>query len=365
MHEEKELMENSSEILEDQALFTEEVVEAEHHEELHALEESVESEESVETQELVPQPEKVDKYHKAKKLVEEAKGIIATSDHELEDCRVLLENDLHEYQAAKSTLETDSLNQSKALLTQLGYTENFEDEEASDIIFEAKKDIKPVVIKEINSGKFTGFILALIGGLATFIGLLYLATEKLGIMLDVTKVPSNKTIQTILGWFGTQVGKPDDFVNGGLVVVVIVLVMMVVLYLLRVWLKEGANLRFAEEQMKETQKYITQKNNCKMEMDMVDAHIIDAISTLKDYSVVLNEQNGKLQRILHFEGEHTDIDTYHPKSKKVMEETEEIVGKIINFITTPMSQEGKLSEKSTLFLNNAKAFMQAYLAKLK
>jgi len=116
--------------------------------------------------------------------------------------------------------------------------------------------------------------------------------------------------------------------------------------------------------MREIQKYITHKSNCKVEMDRVDVHITDAINVLKDYEVVLNEQKGKLKRVLHFEGQKENFSEYQIKSTEMMKDTESLIENVGRFIMTPMSEEGKLSDKSTLFLHSAKENLEKVLAKL-
>jgi len=325
------------------------------------LEEVVENSEEVKA--LTSKPEKIKKHQEAKKLVEEAKSIVKASEGELADCKLLLADDLREYEHAKQALKTGGLDDAKVLLNELGYDDASIEIDENKVVFEAKDDVKPIVLKDVHSGRFTGLLLSLVGGAITLGGLGYWATEKLGMTLDITKVPSNETIHNIFGWFGTQIGRPNDALNGALVVAVAVLVVMVLLYLLRVGLKGSANLRLATQQMKETQKYITHKSNCKVEMDRVDAHITDAIKVLKDYEVLLNEQGGKLKRILHFEGQKDTLSDYHTKSVSEMKDTQNLIESIGRFIATPMSEEGKLSGKSTLFLHSAKEALQKTLAR--
>ena len=313
---------------------------------------------------LTPQATKIKKHLEAKKLVEEAKSIVKASDSEMQDCKLLLEEDLRDYEDAKRALAVGGFDEAKALLSELGHEPVSETEqEEGTVVFEAKNDVKPIILKDVNSGRFTGFLLSLLGGAVTLGALVYWATEKLGMTLYVDKVPSNETIQTIFGWIGTQVGRVDDAMNGGLLVSAIVLVVMILIYVLRVWLKGGSNLRFATEQMKETQKYITHKTNCKVEMDRVDAHITDTIKVLKDYEVLLNEQSGKLKRVLYFEGQKSALSEYHTKSVLEMKDTQNLIENIGRFIATPMSEEGKLSGKSSLFLHSAKEALQKVLAR--
>ena len=65
-------------------------------------------------------------------------------------------------------------------------------------------------------------------------------------------------------------------------------------------------------------------------------------------------QRGKLQRILHIEGEREKSTEYHDKSYAEIRDTKELIRTIKDFMDTPMSEEGKLSSKSELLLQNTK-----------
>jgi hypothetical protein len=99
-------------------------------------------------------------------------------------------------------------------------------------------------------------------------------------------------------------------------------------------------------------------------MDKVDAHMKESIETLKMYEVIFNEQKGKLERILHIEGEHQKSTEYHEKSYTEIRETKELIETIKHFMMMPMSEEGKLSEKSVLLLQRAKTKMDKILERL-
>ncbi len=323
----------------------------------------VEDEISDEAKALTSQTQKENKHIEAKNLVEEAKSIAKASDSELEDCKLLLEEDLREYEEAKHALKTVSLNDTKILLSEFDDIQISDVDEDVIIVFEPKEDIKPLALKEVNSGKFTGFVLSLLMGATTFIGLIYLATEKLGMTLDIANVPSKETMTNIASWFGTLVGVENNVYLGASLLLFITLLVMIIVYYVRVGSKAKSNLHFAHKQLKDTQIYITHKANCKMEMERVDAHIADAIKTLKDYEVLLYEQNGKLKRILYFEGGEKNIVNLTTTSIDIVKDTENLLEHIQRFITTPMSEEGKLSGKSTLFLHSAKENIQKLLNK--
>jgi len=308
-----------------------------------------------ESTEETPIPAKAKKHQKALRLVEKAKKIVQEANERTNECKLLLEADLKEYNEAKEQLKSGGLDECVSLVKKLGYkSKDDRQEEENVVVFEAKEELKPIALKDISSGKFTGFLLALFVGAATAIGLVYLATEKLDMTLNVTKVPSEDIVQSILAWFSTIIGVHENVYIGAGVFGVSVLLVMILIYILRISLRSNSNLHFAAKQFVEAQLYTEQKANCKEEMDKVDAHIKDTIETLKTYEVVLNEQKGKLQRILHIEGEKEKSTDYHDKSYIEIRDTKELIHTIKDFINTPMSQEGKLSSKSILLLQNTK-----------
>jgi len=318
-----------------------------------------------ESAEIPPVPKKIKKHIKAIRLVEKAKTIVRDANEQTEACKFLLEANLKEYGEAKSELRAGGFDACISLLKKLGcQTISDERTEAKTLLFEPKDEWEPMVLKDVSSGRFRGFIYALLGGVVTAAGLVYLATEKLGMALDVNKIPSEDVMQSILAWFSTTIGIHEDIYIGAGLLNLVVLLVMGIIYVTHVRLKASSNLHFAVKQFVEAEIYTEQKANCKAEMDKVDAHMKDTIATLKTYEVLFNEQKGKLQRILYIEGEKEKSTEYHDKSFLEIRETEELICTIREFMDMPMSEEGKLSGKSILFLQNAKDQMDKILKRL-
>jgi hypothetical protein len=142
------------------------------------------------------------------------------------------------------------------------------------------------------------------------------------------------------------------------------LLVMFIVYALRVGFKGSSNLNFATKQMEDTQKFAEEKHNCKQEMDKVDAHINDAIHTLKDYEVLLNEKNGKLHRMVHFERKEAEVHGYSLSSIEDMNETQDLIAGVQSFISQPMLENSKLLEESTEALTQAQERVRTVLSKL-
>jgi len=320
---------------------------------------SPEGETSVEEPESEAVPEEVEAYEEdtaidaqianlkkqdaAVLLVKKAKHIVQDAEAQMEACKLLLSDDLKGYEDAKESLRSGGMDECEALLEMLEYSGESREEEENEnsIVFEAKEEVPPVTIQEVSSGKFTGFLLALLFGAVT----------------------TEETCNAILSWFGSLVGSSDPMMGGALLGTAVLLVMWIV-YAIRVSLKAGSNLQFAKEQLQKAEEYASLKGTCKEEMDKVDAHIKDAIGMMQTYEIIFNEQKGKLRRIQHLEKEGKESVSYHQKSLKEMEDTYDLIGAIKDFLNTSMSEEGKLSGKSTLFLYRAKNRLEKMIDRL-
>lgn len=309
---------------------------------------------------------KTKKHDEALKLVEQAKIMTREADAQTQACKLLLVDDLKDYAEAKVSLQKGGMDICAALIEQLG-SRNKNDTHIlfeETVVFEPKEELAPLALKSISSGKFTGVLYSLIGGAITSVGLIYLATEKLGITLDISKIPSLETVVSILSWFSNAVGVESNVYVGGTIFTMVVLLIMFLIYAVRVSLQGSKNLYFAVKQLVEAEVYTEEKGNCKEEMDRVDAHMKESIETLKMYEVLFNEQKGKLERILHIEGSKVNSTDYHEKSFFEIRETKEMIRTMKDFISTSMSEEGKLSAKSVEFLKRAKTQMDKILERL-
>ena len=101
------------------------------------------------------------KQQKAIRLVEQARAIVKEADDVSEECTLLLRDDLAEYEDAKINLKERGFDTCNALLKGMGYRSTEEELEEEAVVLEPKAIVKPVVIKEVSSGKFTGVLAAL------------------------------------------------------------------------------------------------------------------------------------------------------------------------------------------------------------
>lgn len=293
------------------------------------------------------------KHESAIQLVSEAKEIVRKTDEQMQQCRLLLTDDLKKYEEAKAALYAKSLKHTEALIEQIGKVPTEEGEDHSFVVFEAKDEIEPMSVQDISSGRFTGVLLALIGGIATLAALILFAADKLGIALGLENPPSFETMHKIASWYALPFTGMEDFNFGSTVMAVATVAVFALIYFIRVMLKSRTNYHFATTQLEAAERYKELKGDCKIEMDKVDAHMNECIDALNLYSVLLNEKNGTLERILYLENGKMLLEL-HPNSRKEVEQTEQLLGTIYTLMQTPMSQEGKLSASSTLALRRTK-----------
>lgn len=307
---------------------------------------------------------KESKQQKAKRLVGQARSIVKEADDLSSEYTLILMDDLAEYEDAKMNLKEHGFDTCEAQLENMGYRSTEDEPLEEAVVFEAKAISEPVVIKEVYNGKFTAVLYALIAGGATAIGMVYLATEKLGMTLYVDKVPSPEITEKITGWFSTLIGLESDMVIGAGVFGVSVLAVTVIVYALRVSLKSSSNLHSSVKQFVEAELYAESKSECKGEVDKIDAHMKETIKTFKTYEMLFNEQQGKLQRILYIEGQKEQATEYHEKSYAEIRETHKLIRTIKDFMAVPISEEGKLSEESVLRLEKVKTQMDYMIERL-
>lgn len=309
--------------------------------------------------------ENLSKNDAARLLVKKAKHIVDDAENQLDECKLLLSNDLKEYEIAKDKLKENGMEACETLLAELGYEGETSVELDDDIVvFEPKEEVEPIVVKDVSSGAFTGFIMGLIAALLTAAGMLYVATGKLGMTLDISKLPTSETLNPILKWYSSLVGLPGSTTIGTAVIAVVSLLVFILVYKIRVSVRASSNLEMAKAQLAAAEEYSLQKGTCKEEMDKVDSYINDAIKTLETYQVILNEQKGKLERIAHIEQDKVESSDFHHKSNIELQDTHELINVIKDFMSIPMSEEGKLSGKSSLFLSRAKSKIQKMIDRL-
>jgi len=300
-------------------------------------------------------------------LIDEARAMVTKSDSEVRDCMDILNDDLEAYESKKSKLINGNIAIAESLLNDI----EFEPEPIKDIgkdglQFRDKEPIKPMHIKSLSSGKFSSFILAIIFGLASVAGWVYLATQKLGITLDPSKMPSDETKNQILSWIGGSVTGGEGVPLYGLAILATTaIIVMWIIYAIRVSMRSTKNKKIAHQVNEDAKFYCTKKEECKREMEKVSEHLHKVIKVLDKYDVLFEEQNAKIKRIIYIEGK-LPFHEYHQISKDHMNETGRLIDSLNRLISTQMADEAgsSLSIEAIEALEDATKNQDQYIEKL-
>jgi len=302
----------------------------------------------------------------AGQLINEARDMVNQSDSKVKDCMEILDEDIDAFEEAKSALIKGSLHKNEALLAEVG----FEPEEANDageegMKFGSEEPIKPMQVKNLSSGKFSAFILALVAGLVVIAGWIFFAAKNLGITPYLDRMPSQEVQNKLLAWIGGGItGGEGNPMVGMVILGLTALIAMWAVYALLVYLREAHNKKLAQQVNEEAKFYCTQKEECKKEMEKVSEHIHKVIGSLHTYDVFFDELNAKMRRILYLEGK-LPFNEYHQKSKEEMKGASILINSLNELISTPMATEnGSLSEESKEALDRTNRSLNFYRERL-
>jgi hypothetical protein len=328
-------------------------------------------------------------------LVKKAKILVDEADAKLNDCQATDRSDLQEYENAKADLKASVVEVNNEILKQLNsQEEQIEEleaqeegeqyaqelntldniEESIEVLkeedfveaapYELKNSIAPMYVQEPSSGKFGGFIMGLIGGGATLAGMAYYASTKLGIQLDPSKVPTMETCKPIFDFYAKLVNQPNTEVGMGLMGGAALLVLWII-YGMKKSSKASKNLEFAKDQLHQSEAYALQKDESKDLLHDIDTHIKDAVDTFKLYTVMLNEQKAKLNRIMYVEADKLASGDFNDKSLQEIEDTRGLVESVKEYLATPLADEnGRLSNGIISALATMKSSVNNLLSRL-
>ena len=328
-------------------------------------------------------------------LVKKAKILVDEANSKCDDVKQTLQNDLKDYEEEKANLKATVVSVNNELMHHLGFQQEKleeleaqeegiqygEEQEALEEIeesikvlkeedfeeapaYEPKTDITPIYVQEPSSGGFGAFLLGLIGGGATFAGMAYFASTKLGIQLDPSKAPSMETCKPIFEYYAKLVQQTDPNIGIGIMGGSALLVFLI-LYKMKKGSKATKNLEFAKMQLAQAEDFVAKKEEAKAKFEEIDTHLKDAIDTFKLYGVLLNEQNGKLARIMFVEADKIASGDFHEKSIQEMQDTQELISEVKEYIATPLADEnGSLSSDIKKALANLKSKVDSVLKRL-
>jgi hypothetical protein len=328
-------------------------------------------------------------------LVKKAKILVDEANAKYDEVFDRLKTDLADYQNAKEDLKSTVVDVNGELETLIGYQQDKldeleaqeegiqyqEEQEALDSVqdsievlskddfaeapeFKLSKDIAPMYVQEPSSGGFGAFLMGLIGGGATFASMAYFASTKLGIKLDPSKMPDMEVCKPIFDFYAKLVKQTDPNIGMGLMGGSALLVFLII-YKMKKSSRATKNLEFAKAQLAQAEEFVAQKEDAKARLEEIDEHCIEAINTFKLYDVVLNEEKAKLARIRFIEDDKIASGNFHSKSIQEMEDTQELISNVKEYVATPMVDESNtLSQEIKKALANLKAKIDSVVSRL-
>jgi len=315
-------------------------------------------------QDNFPKEKKVKKHIKALKMVLEAKTLVESVEEEMHSSQLLLESDIDIYADAKKALYTNGLSACISMLKKVGIETVKNEKEALQCkVFEKEEAFEPMRVKSVTGSKFASLLTSITFGIGSAIALAYVATEKLGMTLDITKMPSFEESERILTWFSTWL-KMDNFLVGSAMYGFSILTVTYVVYKVSRFLRVNANLHFAAKQLAEAELYKEIRADSKVKTERIDVHIKKSMIMLERFAVFCNEQQGRVARIVFVEGERDDVTMYNRRSIREIKKTEVLVAHVLAFLATPISIEGKLSEDSVALLEESNTYIDQIIEKL-
>ena len=312
---------------------------------------------------------KKSKQAEAKELIESSKELVSKVDNQVEECKIGVSKAAENFDNMKRTFNNTTFKNSEELLEKVGYEYNSALDELNEP-FEltlAEKESGTVHITNISSGRFTGLLLAIMAAVVTLGVWIYFAAQKLNIPFDLNMKAeaAEAYVNPILSWIGGGItGGIGNPMFGALVLGFSALLIAWLVYAIRVHLKASKNLRLARKTYKESTAYSMGKDDCKKEMERIDAHLKESSKEVENFTTLLNEQNAILKRVIYVEGASSEEHHYHPTSMKIMRDTERLMRAMERLLNTSVTSEGKLNPKSEQALSNAQAIYVDFLGRI-
>jgi len=326
----------------------------------HNMEQELNNDIVIENKILKP----IKKNEQAKELIKNSIELISQADSEIEATKESIAKDVRQFEEIKNTLLSSTITQSQILLEKASfvYTKPESDDPFEISLGNTNSNIK---VRNISGGGITAFILAILAMLATAVGWIFVASTKVGVTIQPPVIPDDASINKIMSWIGGgMTGGEGNPLFGMITVGLTALIIGFMVYKLYVSIKENKNLKVANDTFEKSHIYVNKQKESKTEMEKIDEHIKKVVPLLEDYKVLLDEQNAKLQRIIHVEGILEDNSQYHQSSLQEMQESERLMEKAEELMTIPITKEGKINEKSINALNEARTIYEYYISKI-
>jgi hypothetical protein len=312
-------------------------------------------------EEIVKKP--LSKNAHAKKLIDDSKEIIYGIDEELYETKNIVSAHIDRFKEEKRHLSNSTIAHSKVLLDKVNHPYTDEDN-FKPFQVQLGTVHENISVNDINSGSFTGLLLALLGMIATALTWLFISNKVTGETIPLDKLPTKEFIlekiqdETLFSWIG------GDSQVGMAVMGLSTLLIGYLIYKVRTSMRANKNLKIANDTFENSNSYVATQQESKTEILNLDKHIKKVTPLIENYRVLLDEQNAKLERIIHIEGALENHAEYQRTSQEVMADTEKLMESAQRLISTSITKDGKVNELSQNALIDAQVLYESYLSKL-
>jgi hypothetical protein len=303
----------------------------------------------------------------AKDLINSSQELVWKINSDINECKVGISKATVDFDTQKRTFINETFKNSEELLKKVGIEYGVSSE--SHRLFELSLDSmnkSRLIINDINSGRFTGTILAIITALLTLFGWLYFAVKQLNISLESVNLKMiENNIPPVLEWIGSTIGVEGQPMVGASILGLSILSIAWLVYAIRVHFRTNKNLRIAKKAFIESREYSFVQDGCKKEILGVDGHLRESIVSIENFGFLLTEQNAILKRVIHVEGlPSAEGHSYHPNSKKVIRDISRLMKSIEDLLNTSITKNGVLNPESQKALSISTAVYDDFIARM-
>jgi len=308
------------------------------------------------------------KGEKAKLLVQKSLELKSSVESELERVEDEILDDIEQLEEKREEFLDSTFREGKEILEKFKFeypTDN-ENSVISDLSLDRRVD--DIDVKDISTGAFSGFILALLSMLGVIGGTIYAIANQLGIDLKLENFPDvnidQSALDKIFEYISNLVLGESNPDYGMAILGGVALIVGFIVYKIRVILKENKNYKEANRIYEETNLYVQHLREQIEDFKRVGEHIKSMIPLIDDYKYILNENIAKLKRALHVEGEREDYKDYHSTTVDTLKGTKRLMKQIEELLTTPVIKSGRLTQESALALSDTKNVYEYFLSKI-
>lgn len=312
--------------------------------------------------EVIVPPAEGDRHTRAQKQVEAARSQVESADAEIETCLENIRRDLEAFERYEEQKLKPIVDESRRLLAELGVEELPALPEATAVDLEAP-DREALEIRDLASGKGTAFFWGLITTLAALAGWWIYGAQKAGVPVLPAQAPDLGLLERIAGGISLLVGPAQNAPVGAAIAIATALLLGGLVYWVLLGLRAAKNEKIAQEVVQEAGFYCRKKEECKEKMAQVREHLKELKRTAEKYQALLDEKNATLRRAIFIE-QADALEKFHAKSRRTVEEVQELLQQLERLLGTPMAQEGMLTAESVEALRQAKRTVNDHILRL-